>query len=109
MAQHADLITNLMNPEHKIGKALRSIEWLDEAENWHTLNAYGSKPDLPWNTVKKALEDAYIDGEDILYVTLIPDTMELHNAEDELILEFASEEDYYRLIVELKLIIDKEE
>lgn len=107
MARHDVLIVNLMNPKHKIGKALRSIEWLEEVRNGRTLNAYGGRPKPSWNIVKKALEDAHIYGA-MSYVTLIPDKMELHNAGGELILEFASK-DYYRLIVDLKLIIDKKE
>jgi len=111
VARHAILIANLMNPSHKIGKALRSIRWLEEAANEQELNSYGGsngRSNIHWNTVKEALVKANIEGDEVTYVTLIPDKMELHNAGDELILEFASKEDYYRLIVELKLLIDKE-
>ncbi len=105
IAVHTTLITDLMDPSHKIGKALRSIEWLDEsALSNYELNAYSTGPG-PWATVKKALEKAHIDDGALSYVTLIPGKLELHNAMDELILEFASEEDYYRLITQLKLII----
>ena len=103
MARHTALISELMNPRQKLGKALRSIKWLEEASNERELNAYGGRPKPFWNTIKKALENAHIYG-DISYVTLIPGKLELHNAGDELIMEFGPG-DYHRLIVELKLII----
>jgi hypothetical protein len=108
MERHPGLVYNLLDPKHTIGKALRSIEWMNEADNERVLNAYIGTQSKPCGIVQKALERAHINDEnnDLHYVTLIPGKLELHNAYDELILKFASKEDYYRLIVSLGLTMD---
>jgi hypothetical protein len=106
---HEKLKNDLMDSTSTVGKALRKIGWMNESEDNMELNAYESDKG-PWRTVVNAMEKAGFDDNEIIsHITLIPGKLELFFDMEELFLTFSSEEDYFRLIVELHLNVYEEE